>query len=227
MSWNSEAELMALMRSRLNSSIVGDVMDSMGYCTQFLPPAIRPLQADTLLVGRAMTVLEADCSGTSLGHSGVSQPFGLMFEALDSLKQDEVYICTGSSPAYAQWGELMSQRALQLKAAGAVMHGYSRDTKGICDLHFPVFSFGPYGQDQGVRGRVIDHHCPIRFPNGVVVYPGDIIVGDIDGVAVIPRLIETVVVEAALEKLAGENLVRKAILDGMSTVEAFKKFGIM
>ena len=64
----------------------------------------------------------------------LKRSFGLMLEALDDLKEDEVYVCSGSSPIYALWGELMSARAIQCKAAGAVVNGYSRDTKGILAL---------------------------------------------------------------------------------------------
>src|SRR6187455_3044822 len=76
----------------------------------------------------------------------------LMLRALDELKANEVYICTGGSPRYALWGELMSTRAQTLGAAGAVVDGYHRDTRGIRRLGFPVFSYGSYAQDQRVRG---------------------------------------------------------------------------
>jgi len=155
------------------------------------------------------------------------QPFGLMFEALDALQPNEVYVCTGASPTYALWGELMSMRALKLGAAGAVLDGYSRDTRGILRLNFPTFSHGNYAQDQRERGRVIDFRCSIQFTNGTVVRPGDIIFGDVDGVVIIPREDETAVVQAALDKVRGENRVRTAIEAGMSTVDAFKSFGIM
>ena len=69
----------------------------------------------------------------------LKRSFGLMLEALDDLKEDEVYVCSGSSPAYALWGELMSARAIQCKAAGAVVNGYSRDTKGILALDFAAW----------------------------------------------------------------------------------------
>ena len=57
-----------------------------------------------------------------------------MMDALDDLKADEVYICTGASPRYALWGELMSVRAMKCGAAGAVVDGYSRDTRGVLAL---------------------------------------------------------------------------------------------
>ena len=110
-----------------------------------------------------------------------------MFRALDELRPGEVYICTGSSLRYALWGELMSTRARRVGAAGAVVDGFHRDTRGILDLGFPVFSRGSYAQDQRVRGRVVDFRCPIEFGNGVRVCPGDVIVGDLDGVLAIPE----------------------------------------
>jgi len=215
-----------LCNEKLFTSVVGDVMDGLGLRHQCLPPHIRPLSPTMKLVGRAMTVLEADCASTVKG-SGDSDPFGLMFEALDSLKPGEIYICTGSSPSYACWGELMTTRAKILSARGAVMEGYSRDTHGVLKMDFPVFSMGSYAQDQGIRGRVIDFNCPIEFSNKVLVEPGDLILGDIDGVVAVPRLVVQEVIQKALEKVSKENLVKKAIEAGMSTREAWNTYGVM
>jgi regulator of RNase E activity RraA len=121
----------------------------------------------------------------------------------------------------------MSTRAIKLGAAGAVLDGYSRDTHGILRLGFPTFSYGSYAQDQRLRGRVIDYRCPIQFANATVVHPGDIVFGDIDGVVIIPKAVEAVIIQGALDKVRGENRVRTAIEAGMSTVEAFRSFGIM
>lgn len=149
-----------------------------------------------------------------------------MFEALDDLKENEVYICTGSSLCYALWGGLMSTRALKLKAAGAVLNGYSRDTNEVLRLNFPTFGRGTYAQDQGPRGKVIDFRVPIEI-EGVIINPGDIIYGDRDGVVVIPQEIQDEVMEQALEKARGEKNVLKALQEGMTTVDAFAKYGIM
>ena len=149
-----------------------------------------------------------------------------MLEALDDLKRNEVYICTGSSPSYALWGELMSTRALKLGAAGAVVDGYSRDTTGILKLNFPTFSHGRYAQDQAPRGKVIDFRVPLQIGE-VRVESGDIVFGDLDGVCIVPRAIEQEVFTRALEKARGEKRVKKAIEAGMSARAAFDKFGIM
>jgi regulator of RNase E activity RraA len=227
--WKNDEELFSLMRKELFSAVIGDVMDKKGYIKQFLSPQIQPLKSHMIVVGRAMPVLEADCSG-EISDSGnnpvMAKPFGLMLEALDDLKMNEVYICTGSSPDYALWGELMSTRAIKCGAVGVVVDGYSRDTRGILSLDFPTFSYGRYAQDQGPRGKVIDYRIPIEI-NGVRIEPGDIIFGDLDGVCVIPQKIEMDVIYDALEKALGEKIVQNAILEGMTACEAFKKYGIM
>jgi len=227
--WKSDDELFQLARRELFTAVVGDVMDKLGLRRQFLFPQIQPLRDDMVVIGRAMPVLEADVFAENVKNSAnplMKKSFGLMLEALDDLKNNEVYICTGSSPAYALWGELMSTRAMKLGAAGAVVDGYSRDTRGILALNFPTFSYGRYAQDQGPRGKVIDYRVPIEI-NGVRIESGDIVFGDLDGVCVVPRKAEQDVFRLALEKARGEKLVAKAIREGMSAVEAFAKFGIM
>ena len=126
----------------------------------------------------------------------------------------------------ALWGGLMSTRAIQCGVAGAVVDGYSRDTPEILRLNFPTFSLGTYAQDQGPRGKVLDYRCTIEF-NGVRITPGDIVYGDLDGVIIVPKETAEEAFSLAIEKSRGEKLVKKALEDGMTTVEAFRKFGIM
>jgi 4-hydroxy-4-methyl-2-oxoglutarate aldolase len=227
--WNDDDELFALMRAKLFPAVVGDILDSMGLLRQFLSPGIRALRSDMVLVGRAMPVLEANCFAAvePAGQSPISRkPFGLLFEALDDLKPNEVYVATGCAPQFALWGGLMTTRAMHLKAAGAVLDGYSRDTPEILQLGLPVFSYGGYAQDQGPRGKVVDWRVAVEI-NGVRIAPGDIVFGDLDGVLVIPRRAEQEAIVKALEKAGTENRVRDAIRAGMSTVQAFKTFGVM
>ena len=229
MKWSNDESLFKIIRDELYTAVIGDIMDKLGLLHQFLPPQIQPLRADMFIAGRAMTVLEADVQepGDYVSNNPVlNQPFGLMLEALDDLKKDEVYICGGASPNYALWGELMSTRALKLGAAGAVVDGYSRDTKGILELNFPTFSYGSYAQDQAPRGKVIDFRVPIEI-RGVMINPGDIVVGDIDGVCIIPQIREVEILNLAIEKARGEKLVQIKIQEGMSASEAFEKYGIM
>lgn len=227
--WSSDEELFQSARRELFSAVIGDVMDKLGLQHQFLPPAIVPLDRKMIVCGRAMTVLEADVFDEAIegSHNPISAlPFGLMMEALDDLKTNEVYICTGASPRYALWGELMSVRATRCGAAGAVLDGYSRDTRGILALEFPTFSYGSYAQDQGPRGKVIDYRIPIQIGQ-VRVTPGDIVFGDLDGVCIVPKAAEEEVMNRAFEKARKEKSVRKALEKGMPAAEAFAKFGIL
>jgi 4-hydroxy-4-methyl-2-oxoglutarate aldolase len=223
-----DTAMFAAMRAQLFTAVVGDILDTMGLLHQFLPPHLRPVRDDMVVLGRAMPVLEADHFGASVAGQNplTAKPFGLMFRALDDLRPHEVYVCTGSSPRYALWGGLMSTRALHLKAAGAVLDGYCRDTGEILELNFPTFCMGSFAQDQGPRGKVVDYRVPIEI-EGVAIRPGDIIYGDRDGVLVIPAEAAEEAIARAFEKASTENKVRLAIQNGMSTVEAFETFGVM
>jgi regulator of RNase E activity RraA len=227
--WKNDKELYTIAKKELFVALVGDILDKLGYRHQFLPPLIKPLRSDFVVIGRAMTVLEADVFEEETEESRnplLKKPFGIMFEALDDLKEDEVYICSGSSNDFALWGGLMSTRAIKLGAAGAVLNGWSRDTDEILNLNFPAFSFGGYAQDQGPRGKVIDYRVPIEI-EGVRINTGDMVYGDRDGVLIIPKVVVKEVFEGASEKARGEQMVKKALEQGMSTVDAFNKFGIM
>jgi regulator of RNase E activity RraA len=225
----NDSENFKLYRQELFTAVVGDIMDTMGHTHQFLPPQVQPLREDMVVVGRAMPVLEADDNGgEGPGRSNdmLNQPFGLMLRALDDLQTNEVYICTGSSPTYALWGELMSMAASNRGAVGAVVNGYSRDTRGILAQNFPCFSYGRYAQDQRPRGKVIDFRCMIEI-EGVKVRPGDLVFGDLDGVCIVPREIEAEVIEKSLEKARGEKAVFEAIQGGMGAQAAWDTYGIM
>lgn len=227
--WKTDDELFGIVKQELYTAVVGDIMDKMGLLHQFLPPEIQPLRPDMFVVGRAMTVLEADTFSEfpDSGHNPLlRKPFGLMLEALDDLRKNEVYICAGASPSYALWGELMSTRAMLLGAAGAVVDGFSRDTRGIMELNFPTFSYGRYAQDQAPRGKVIDFRVPLEI-RGVRIMPGDIILGDMDGVCIVPKEAEREVFARAIEKARGEKMVQQKIQEGMSAKDAFEKYGIM
>jgi regulator of RNase E activity RraA len=227
--WTDDEELFAAVRNSLFPAIVGDVLDAMGHIHQFLPPEIQPLREDMVVLGRAMPVLVEDFADEEIAREAVKakRPFGLMLEALDDLKRNEVYLCTGASPAYAVWGELMSTRARQLGAAGAILNGYSRDTQGILKLGFPTFSIGRFAQDQRLRGQVVDYRANVEIGN-TSVSPGDIVFGDLDGVLVIPQGIEHEVLRTAMERVRREDLVRTAFVrDNMSAADAVAKYGLM
>jgi regulator of RNase E activity RraA len=227
--WDNDEELFSTVRRELFTCVVGDVMDKIGLQHQFLPPQIHPLHPDMIVIGRAMPVLAVDVFEEKVAGAKnklMEKPFGLMLEALDDLKKNEVYVNTGSSPRNALWGELMSIRARKLGAAGAVLNGYLRDTKAVLKLDFPAFSFGSYAQDSAPRYKVVDFRITIEI-GAVRIRPGDFVFGDIDGVCVVPVEAGSEVFTKALEKARGEKLVRKALEEGSSAVSAFEKHRIM
>jgi regulator of RNase E activity RraA len=126
----------------------------------------------------------------------------------------------------AYWGEILTATARMRGAAGAVINGFHRDTPRVLEQNWPVFSRGRFAQDSAVRTQVADYRCPMEI-GGVAVEPGDLVFGDLDGVVIVPKRVEQEVIIRALEKAAGENLVRKEIEGGVSSTAAFEKYGIL
>ncbi len=224
-----DAELYRVIRDELFTAVVGDVLDTMGFRKQFLPPRLRPISEPMRLIGRAMPVLEADVFAletASRSNPLMRKPFGLMLEALDGLRPGEIYVAAGGSPQYALWGEQMSIRAQFLGAHGALVDGFARDIDGIRALNFPCFCSGFYAQDQGPRGKVVDFRSAIEI-GGIRIEPEMLLFGDKEGVLVIPSVAEEEAIALSLEKVRGEKRVAGALRSGMSACQAFATFGII
>lgn len=211
---------LAMIRDILHTPVIGDVLDVLGRRHQFLPPEIHAMRPGSVLVGRAMPVLIADV------FEPTGRPFGRLTEALDSLQPGEVYLARNGRTPCAAWGEILTATAKRNGATGAVIDGYHRDTPRVLEQDWPVFSRGPYGQDAGIRTSVLDVRVPVEI-GGVMVSPGDLIVGDSDGVVVVPRQVEDEVLERALKKANTEHRLLAAIRTGMSASDAFDTFGVL
>ena len=124
------------------------------------------------------------------------------------------------------WGELLSLASQKQGARGIVIDGYTRDCDGVIELGFPTFSAGIHAADALGRIEVVEHGGEI-VSGGVTVRDGDLILGDYDGVVVIPMEIADEVVRLAQEKVGGENMVRVKLGEGMSVSEAYEKYGIL
>jgi len=193
--WESDGELFDLVKRELFTGVVGDVMERFGLLRQFLPPQIRPLRDNMVLIGRAMPALEVPVFGEADGSGAnpiMARPQGLVFESIDALQPNDVYIC------------------------------YSRDTREIRQLGFPCFSRGSYAQDQGRRAKVMDYRVPVQIGDAYI-RPGDIIFGDVDGVCVVPREAEEQTFNTAFQSVGNEDAMKQALLNGMSLVEAVRK----
>ncbi|MDZ8117015.1 RraA family protein [Pontiella agarivorans] len=218
--WASDEALFELMKHELYTPVLGDILDDLGNYHHFLPQPVQPAREAMKIAGRAMPVVQADVYGPQ------EKPFGLLTEALDQLEAGEVYIASGGDMRCAYWGEILTATARMRGAAGAVVNGFHRDTPQMLEQNFPVFSRGRYAADSGVRTIIQAYRVPIEV-GGVWINPGDLVFGDLDGVLIIPKEIETEVVCKALEKARGEKMVRKEIENGMSSTDAFAKYGIL
>ncbi|MCR9256710.1 MAG: RraA family protein [Alphaproteobacteria bacterium] len=224
--WQSDEELFQLLRSQLSTCPVSDVMEQLGFLYPMLPHQIKPLRSDMVLVGRAMPVQDDPPIPHGAPKRFDSKPFGLLFDSIEDLRPGEVYIATGAPVHAARLGDMLITRAKALGAAGMVINGNVRDANGIVDLDIPVFSHGSYAYGLQGRHNVVDYRCSIVVGK-TRVRPGDLIFGDNDGVCAIPREAEEEIITRAIEKNDLEQKVRRAIENGESVVDAFKKFSVM
>lgn len=212
---------LAELKGKLYSAVLSDVLDDLGYRFQTLDPGLFPLDDSLVVMGRAFTAVAVEVFDIP------AEPYRLQMEAVDSVQTGEVIVVhTGSSQKAAFWGELLSTACRARGGVGAIVDGLCRDTGKIKEMGFPVFSRGVRPVDSKGRMDVIAYQISIEI-SGVRIAPGDIIFGDRDGITVVPQNVELEAIERALEKVSGENLVRKALQDGMLCTEAFRTFGIL
>lgn len=204
----------------LFTAVIADILDQAGYPNQVLPPRIRPLSPGLRVLGRAMPVVITD------GASPNEHPYGLLTEALDQLQSDEVYVASGGEVPCAVWGEILTATARKRGAVGAIIDGYHRDTGQVLATGWPVFSRGAFAADSDFRAAVTAYRVPIRIDD-VAVNPDDLVVADDDGVVIVPAAVEAKVLERALAKITAENEFRAAIEAGMTSTEAFRRYGVL
>jgi regulator of RNase E activity RraA len=198
---------------------ITDILDEMGYPNHTLPHSIQSLVPGQTLAGRALTLLGEP--------SEVQDPeifFPPVLNMLGTIKPGDVLTYQTNDNTSAHLGELSSETAKFRGARGAVIDGGARDTEYIFRLGFPVFA--RYKTPADIRGRwlLVDWNVPIVI-GSVAIAPGDLVVGDRDGVIVIPQKIAEEVITKAEEVVHTENLVRKAILEGVLPIDAYRRYG--
>ena len=222
----SDEDLFAWIRKELSTPPVSDVMEQLGFRYPMLPAHIRPLRSDMVLIGRAMPV--QDELPVEYGEPARfdAKPFGLLFESIEALRPNEIYIASGGPAHAARLGDMLVRRAQKLGSAGVVIDAHLRDGNGISSLNFPAFAHGCHAYGLQRRHNVVDFRCSITIDK-VRVRPGDLIFGDGDGVCVIPQEAEGEILDRALAKARLERNVRRDIESGQSVVDAFRKHGVM
>lgn len=186
----------------LASSLVGDAMNR----EQVMAAAIKPIAAGMRLRGQARTV------------NAMAGDNGIIHAAIPLVRQGEVLVVNGMSvDDVAIWGEVMTRAAVEQGIGGIVLDGAVRDLADLREMEFPVFCRAavPRGPHKGFGGTIdAEISCA-----GVAVAPGDLVVGDDDGVAVVPLTQVRAVMKAAKEAQKREWAWLEEIAKGKTTRE--------
>jgi len=208
---------------RLYAAVMSDTLDSLGHRDRAMSPGIRPLDDSLVMLGRARTGLYMEVNDVVPG----ANPYAVEMALIDDLRPGEVAVLgCGGSDRIAPWGELLTTACLARGAVGCVTDGFVRDTRAIKAVAFPVFHGGIAPLDSQGRGEMIAMDRPVRC-GGVLVQPGELILGDADGVVVIPRELEEEALAAALAKIENEDRTRDELRAGASLAEVFEKYGVL
>ena len=198
---------------------ISDILDEMGLREQVLPHEIRPIQPGQTVAGRALTVLGEPVAG--LTRDDYFVPF---LKMLGSIEAGDVVVIQANDSAVAHFGELSAETAIARGGAGVVVDGGVRDVENLLKLGFPAFARYTTPRDMVGRWRVVDCNVPVTIGR-TRVSAGDYVLGDRDGVAIVPREVAEEAIGRAEEVIREENRIRAAVVEGMHPVTAYEKFG--
>ena len=210
------------MRERFASiytAALVDVLDERGLRDRTLPPELRPLAPDMRVAGPAFTV-EGAPGDQADWDTAIRATLGMLGRV--PAGHVAVYACHHRRSAH--FGELSAVSLGSRGVAGCVIDGGCRDTRLIAEEGFPVFARFVTPEDSTWRWRVTATQVPITI-GSVRVEPGDWVVGDEDGVVVVPAAVTEEVLAAAEAKAGTENQIRDAVRAGMPPLEAYERFG--
>jgi 4-hydroxy-4-methyl-2-oxoglutarate aldolase len=212
----------ASLAERLRACYTGavfDVLRAKGYPQQTLPQNIRPLNLQHKLAGPVFTV-----QGRRDDSLDAHQSLLRWCELLSRAPRDTVLVCQPNDDTLAHMGELSSETLAYKKVLGYIVDGGCRDSGFIEKLGFPVFC--KYFTPMDIVGKwaATAFGEPIRIGE-VTIASGDFVLADRDGIVVIPAAIAEEVVQQTEQVLRTENLVRKAILQGVDPVQAYLQYG--
>jgi 4-hydroxy-4-methyl-2-oxoglutarate aldolase len=221
--FDNDQERFDWIQQNLYVPAVCDILDNLGHRHQAMHQRLRPLDpANCTIVGRARTFrwMETD-------YVIEEDPYGLEIEAMDSLKRGDVAVhSTDYAGTNAPWGELMSTVAKLNGATGCICDSQIRDCQKIIKLAFPVFYQGIRPLDSMGRGRVMAYDVPVKCGE-VLVRPGELVFADFDGVVVVPKDVEDVVLRLAEEKVGKENASRRELIKGRTLREVYDQYRVL
>ena len=203
---------------KLYTGAVNDVLREFCLLDQALPGRIKPLREYMAVAGFAFTVKSAP-------NCKITGEMDFRTEMLDQMKEDDFVVWDTSRDFKATlWGGVMTATAKSKKLKAACIDGGIRDTHQIIAADFPVFY--EYRISNGSLGRcmITSYQIPIKIGD-VFIKPGDIVVGDIDGVLVVPRNIAYDVLKRSEEILQNEKKIFSWVRNGETVKEIKNKGG--
>lgn len=211
-----------LLDPRVRTAMVSDSLDVVGVRNNVMNSSIRALRPHMRAVGVAATIEFEPSIEIVQGD-----PYGAAIDFLDTLNAGQLaVVATGGRDDSAFWGELFSAAAMGRGATGMVSDGPLRDTEAIVGLGFNVFGASMRPIDYKGRMRVSSVGTVVTC-GGVEVHPGDVVVADADGVAVIPTIHIERVFQLANARAQNEKSVLKDLLAGKSVREVWDAYGVL
>jgi 4-hydroxy-4-methyl-2-oxoglutarate aldolase len=205
---------------RIYTAAITDVLDKRGHYNQTLPHDIVPLTPETRLAGVAFPA-----SGKRSRNSDTDAAIRAYLTLLGAVPRDAVLVIQANDDAAAHFGELSAVAMKARGVRGVVVDGATRDAAYILRERFPLFCRYRTPLDSLPRWLAVEWGRPITIGDARVS-PGDIVVGDLDGVAVVPKAVALEVLLECEALLDSENQVRDAVRRGMAPLAAYEKFGV-
>ncbi|MDY9918718.1 MAG: RraA family protein [Proteiniphilum sp.] len=202
---------------QLYTGAVNDVLREFCYLNQALPGHILPLREYNTIAGFAFTVKSAP-------NVMIRGEMDFRSQMMDDMQEDSFVLWDTSHDEKATlWGGVMSATAKAKKVKAACIDGGIRDTRQILEAEFPVFY--KYRISNGSLGRCLITHYQIPILIGdVLIRPGDVVLGDIDGVLVVPRDIAYEILLRAEEIKENEKIIFGWVKEGQ-TIQQIKEKG--
>lgn len=213
------AEEIRLRYLRLYTGAIADMLDKAGHRKQVLPRYVTALTNVNRVAGPAFTGQGYPCASTKNDDTQTR------IDMLDSIRPGTVSVwATGGSLDCAHWGEIMSTAARERGCTGAVIDGGVRDLDFINAMSYPVFAKFRCAASSIGRWDIKEYQVPIKVGD-TVIYPGDYVFGDVDGVVIVPKDLTVEILTAAEGVYERESAMRADLRSGVSIKEAHAKYG--
>lgn len=205
----------------LFTAVVSDVLDSVGLRHQVVDPRVRPLDPTMKFFGRARTFEVVPVLDPPL------EPYKHLIDGIAASSKGDVLVADlGGRTESGFFGGLLATACQVSGISAAVIDGAVRDHDELTSLGFPTFSAGLNAADSHARDEATAFDVEVEI-GGVRVAPGDFLLGDADGIVVVPSERQDEVFTAARDKVRRENGMRQALIDGMPIDEAFRTFKVL